>query len=222
MYKLCTTIFLSSFFALALAQGPQDAFEKYMELVSKNAYAEAKKLQTEKASAVLVMEEDAKGYSKVLDVLEVEHEAMIRAKYESGFSKAFYLIRKDDKWYMAAPKEIEKTGAYYISCMDNGKEVVLAESETNTEQVFKNEKYSIAYTLADKEEETLRGDPYSYIMMAGKIMTISVGDEAIRGRVKRAELIKRGPTSTLFRFDGVFEGERYDGGKFSVSYQIDK
>jgi hypothetical protein len=252
--RVYATMVLALSHLTLLGQGPQAVFEQYLEHISNKSYAEATKLQTEKATARIalsatelekskglgkeaavhqLMDENAKGYEKVLDVLEMEEEAMIRAKYESGISQAFYLIRKKGKWYVAAPKEVERTGRYYISCMDGEKEVLFAESELRPDQIFRDENLNIAYTLSMKEVDMLKKDPYAYIMMAGKLMTLTIDEvsdktgrsieaEKIKGRITRAELIQRSSSSTLYRFDGTFHGERFDNGKFSVSYEVKK
>jgi len=252
--RVYATMVLALSHLTLLGQGPQAVFEQYLEHISNKSYAEATKLQTEKATARIalsatelekskglgkeaavhqLMDENAKGYEKVLDVLEMEEEAMIRAKYESGISQAFYLIRKKGKWYVAAPKEVERTGRYYISCMDGEKEVIFAESELSPDQIFRDENLNIAYTLSMKEVDMLKKDPYAYIMMAGKLMTLTIDEvsdktgrsieaEKIKGRITRAELIQRSSSSTLYRFDGTFHGERFDNGKFSVSYEVKK
>jgi hypothetical protein len=132
---------------------------------------------------------------------------------------------------VAAPKEVEKTGRYYITCIEGEKEVILTESELSTDQTFRGENLNIGYTLSVKEVDMLKKDSYAYIMMAGKLMTLTIGEvsdktgqsieaEKVEGRIKRAELIQRSSSSTLYRFDGTFHGERFDSGKFSVSYEI--
>ena len=250
--RVYATMVLALSHLTLLGQGPQAVFEQYLEHISNKSYAEATKLQTEKATARIalsstelekskglgkeaavhqLMDENAKGYEKVLDVLEMEEEAMIRAKYESGISQAFYLIRKKEKWYLAAPKEVEKTGSYYIVCKDGEKDVVFAESASSPDQTFRGENLNITYTLSVKEVDMLKKDSYAYIIMAGKLMTLTICEvsdktghaieaEKIEGRIKRTELIQRSSSSTLYRFDGTFHGERFDNGKFSVSYEI--
>ena len=235
-----------------LAQGPQSVIEQYLDHISKKSYAEATKLQTEKATKSIalaatefekskglkkeaavhhLMDQYANQYEKVLDALVMEEEAMIRAKYKSGTSQTFYLVRTGGKWYLAAPKEVEQTGSYYIACMDGGKEVTLTESELSTDQTFRGENLNIEYALSVKEVDMLKKDSYAYIMMAGKLMTLTIGEvsdktgqsieaEKVEGRIKRAELIQRSSSSTLYRFDGTFHGERFDSGKFSVAYEI--
>jgi len=235
-----------------LAQEPQAVLEQYLEHIANKSYAEATMLQTEKATISMAMSatqfEQSKGlekeaamhhlmdqyanhYEKILDALEMEEEAMIRAKYTSGSSQTFYLVRTGDKWYLAAPKEVEQTGGYYISCMDGGGEVILAQSERSPDQTFRGEHLNISYVLAAKEVDMLKKDSYAYMIMAGKRMSLTfvkvpegsehaMEVEKIEGLIKRAELIQRSSSFTLYRFDGTFHGERFDSGKFSVSYEI--